>query len=120
MQHYFQELIAIFTQPNLASFLLLIQPDIQEMQNFRFYFSNPIFGLLILTTFLILSRSWGLKKSFSYCFVISSILYLTTKITIHLNLPIEGSAVTYADIVKFISIFIITLISIYYFFIRNK
>ena len=120
MQRYFKELIAIFTQPNLADFLKLIQPDVQELQNFHFYFSNPIFGLLILTAFLILTRFWGIKKAFSYCLVVSSILYLTTKIIIHFSLPIEGSSVTYADIIKFISIFIITLISIYYFLIRNE
>jgi hypothetical protein len=120
MQLYLRKLASIFTQPNLASFLGTIQPDIQELQNFHFYFSNPIFGLLILAAFLILARSWGLKKAFSYCLVISSILYLTTKIIIHSSLPIEGSAVTYADIIKIVAIFILTLITIYYFFIENK
>jgi hypothetical protein len=120
MQLYFKKLASIFTRPNLASFLESIQPDIQELQNFHFYFSNPIFGLLILTAFLILAKSWGLKKAFSYCLVVSSILYLTTKIIIHTSLPIEGSMVTYADIIKLIAIFMITLISIYYFLIRNK
>lgn len=120
MLAYLKKLTSIFTQPNLAESLKLIQPDVQEMQNFHFYFSNPIFGILILTTFLILARSWGLKKAFSYCLVVSSILYLTTKIIIHSSLPIEGSGVTYADIIKIIAIFILTLITIYYFFIENK
>lgn len=120
MQAYLRKLTSIFTQPNLAASLELIQPDIQEMQNFRFYFSNPVFGFLILTVFLILAKFWGLKKSFSYCLVVSSTLYLTTKVTAHVNLPIEGSSITYADIIKFIAILIITLVSIYYFLIREK
>lgn len=120
MQYYFGKLVSIFTQPNLAAALELIQPDIQEMQNFHFYFSNPVFGLFILIVFLILAKFWGLKKSFSYCLVVSSILYLTTKITAHANLPIEGSAISYADIIKFIAIFMIALISVYYFLIKDK
>jgi hypothetical protein len=120
MQLYFKKFASIFTQPNLASFLKTIQPDIEELQNFRFYFSNPVFGILILATFLILAKSWGFRKSFSYCFVVSSILYLTTKATLRLNLPIENSQVFYSDIIKFLGVFTITLITIYYFLIRNK
>ena len=120
MQDYFRNLASIFTQPNLAATFETIQPDIQEMQNFRFYFSNPVFGILILAVFLILSKFWGLKKSFSYCLVVSSILYLTTKATIHTSLPIQNSTISYADIIKFIAILTIALISIYYFLIREK
>ena len=120
MQAYLRKLISIFTQPNLAASLGSIKPDIQEIQNFRFYFSNPVFGLLILAVFLILAKFWGLKKSFSYCLIVSSILYFTTRITARTNLPIEGSAVTYGDIIKFVAIFIITLISIYYFLIKDR
>jgi len=120
MQAYLEKLTALFTQPNLAKFIEKIKPEIIDMQNFRFYFTNPVFGIIILVTFLILNRSWGLKKSFSYCLVVSAILYLTTKIASYTNIPIEGSQILYADIFKFISLFIITLISIYYFLIRTK
>lgn len=117
---YFKKLTYLFTQPNLASFLESIQPDIQELRNFHFYFSNPIFGLLIILTFLILAKAWGFKKSFSYCLIVTSILYLTTRIIYSLTLPIESSQITYADIIKLIAILSISLISIYYFLIRNK
>jgi hypothetical protein len=120
MQAYLEKLTSLFTQPNLAKFSEKIKPDIIDMQNFRFYFTNPVFGIIILVTFLILSRSWGFKKSFSYCLVVSTILYLTTKIASYTSIPIEGSQILYADIIKFIALFIITLISIYYFLIRTK
>ena len=120
MPLYLEKLTSLFTQPNLAKFIEKIKPDIYDLQNFRFYFNNPIFHLLILTAFLMLSKSWGLKKSFSYCLVVSSILYLTTRIVSNTSMPIEGSMIAYADIIKFIAIFIITLISIYYFLIKTS
>ena len=119
MQSYFQKIASYFNERNLAVFIKKIQPDIQELQDFRFYFSNPVFGLLIFGYFLILSQRWGIKKSFSYCLLISSILYLTTKIICYTDLPINGSGLAYSDIIKFLSIIIIALISVYYFIMKD-
>jgi len=119
METYLKKIASLFTAPNLGEFYKQIEPDIQDIQNLRFYFSNPVFGLLIIVSFFMLYRIWGAKKSFSYCLLVSSILYLTTKITNQISLYIDGSGISYADIIKFISIFIITLISIYYFFMKN-
>ncbi len=119
MEAYFNKLLSLFTAPNLGEFYKRIEPDIQDIQNLRFYFSNPVYGLLILTSFVVLYRLWGIKKSFSYCLVVSSLLYLMTKITSQANLYIDGSGISYADIIKFIFIFSLTLISIYYFLMKN-
>jgi len=119
IQTYLEKLTALFKQPNLADFYQTIEPDIQAMQNFRFYFSNPIFAILILMIFLILTKLWGIKKSFSYCLILSSILYFTTRITAYTSLSINGSGVTYADIIKFIAIVFIALTSVYYFLMKS-
>ncbi len=116
---YLKKLTVIFSEQNLAEFIKKIGPDIKNLQNFRFYFSNPILWLIILTALLILSRTWGLRKAFSYCLTVSIILFSTTRIIVHLNLPIDGAGITYADIIKFLAVTLIVLISVYYFLMKN-
>jgi len=119
IQLFLEKLSSFFTLENLRNLFKSAQPYIQELQDFHFYFSNPVFVLLILICLLSLYKPWGLKKAFSYCLLISSILYLTTRITVHMNTSIDGGEVTYAAIIKFISIFIISVVSIYYFFVKQ-
>lgn len=119
IQLFLEKLSSFITLDNLVNLLRSTQPHIQELQDFHFYFSNPVFVLLILICLLSLYKPWGLKKAFSYCLLISSILYLTTRITVHMNTSIDGGEVTYAAIIKFISIFIISVVSIYYFFVKQ-
>jgi len=97
-----------------------MHPHIDEIQNLKISFSNPVFGLFIILTLLLLSQIWGLKKAFSYCFTVASILYLTSKITIHLAISIDTTALTYADIIKAIAIILIIIITIYYIFVKSE
>jgi len=120
IQAYAKELSAIFTQQNLQAFMKRIEPDIQNLQNFRFYLSNPVFLTLILAVFLILSRVWGFKRSFHYCLLVSSVLCLTTITISRTSMPIDGSGITYADIIKFLALTAISLITIYYFLMKAE
>jgi len=97
-----------------------IQPHINELQNFKFSFGNPVFGFLILLALLLLSKVWDLKKSFSYCLTVASTLYLTSIITTHMTRSIDSTTITYADIIKGIAIIIIVAITIYYIFIKGE
>ena len=119
-QLFLKKLFSSFTSINLTNLFKSTQPYIEELQNFHFYFSNPVFDLLILIVFLLLFKTWGLKKTFSYCLIISSILYLTTRIMSHIDMPIDSGEITYGAIIKILAIFAICIISIYYFFLKES
>ncbi len=97
-----------------------LKPRVEELLRLQFNFDNPVYGLALLTALIILSRKWGLKKAFSYCLLTASVLYLSTRISATLNVPIEGSGVTYADVIRGAGLFILVVVTIYYFFIRNE
>lgn len=108
-------------QNNVKNLTEKIQPHISQLQNFQFYFNNPLFVGLLVLLILILSRKWGIKKAFSYCACISVFLYLATKVMAYLNIRImEESEITYADLAKGMVVFVVIIITIYYSAIRNE
>jgi len=115
-----RNLASSLTKENIASLKQSIQLHINQLQNFQFSFNNPLFAILILLALLMLSGIWGFKKAFSYCLLVSAILYLTSRLALHTNIQItEGAMITYADIWKGLAIFIIILVTIYYGIVRN-
>ncbi|MBM3244908.1 MAG: hypothetical protein FJZ15_03850 [Candidatus Omnitrophica bacterium] len=94
-------------------------PEMQKLQSFEITFDNPVFTILILSTFLILAKLWGVKKSFSYCLAVSVILYFASKAAMNTNIPLNSSGFSVADLIKLFTFFLIALISIYYAMIKN-
>ena len=119
LKGYYGNAVSFFNGPTMTNFLKSLKPHIEELNNFYFYFTNPLFDLIILLAFLFLSRSWGYKKSFSYCLLISSLLYLTTIVNTHLGGAFAESNFIPADILRTIILLLIFVISIYYLFVKN-
>lgn len=116
-----KHLASSLSKENINSLKQTIQLHKSQLQNFQFSFDNPVFGILILLAFLILSRIWGLKKAFSYCLLVSVLLYLTSRVITYFNIEItEGLGVTYADTGKGLAVFIIIIVTIYYAVIRSE
>jgi len=115
-----KDLTIFFSPQGLHAFSQSVNLHFRELQNFRFLFSNPVFDLIILLTFFILSRSWGLKKAFSYCLIVSVTLNLASRTMIYLNNLLGHPLGSYQMLIKIGAIFFITLATIYYTFVRNN
>jgi hypothetical protein len=115
-----QEYIDIIFSPyNLNRLTKIILRKTQELQEFKFQLDNPIFWLIMLFTLLILSRKWGTKKAFSYCMVVGTVLYLSSIAVTRMNISIQQSNFTYSTLLKIFTFFLLTLITLYYLFIKN-
>lgn len=101
------------------SFTKKLWPYLNELKNFHFSLSNPLLWVIFCVSFLLLSRQWGTKKAFSFCLIITVVLLATTLLENYI--PSASGAAELFDftIIKLISIFVISLITIYYFFIKN-
>ena len=96
-----------------------IQPYLSELKAFHFSYLNPVFIALILISILILSRFWGIRKSFTYCLTVSLILILTTALSSHVNIPLGESVLTSTDLINGAAIVIIAIVTLFYIFIKN-
>lgn len=96
-----------------------IQPYISELKAFHFSYLNPVFIALILFLFLVLSRFWGLKKSFTYCLVVSFILFLATALSSRGNIPLGEAVFSSTDLINGAAILIITIVTFLYTFLKN-
>ncbi len=92
---------------------------LNELKNFHFSLFNPLLWIIFCGAFLILSKRWGPKKSFSFCSIITAVLLATTWLENYIPNAPAPSGLFDATIMRLISLFIIMLISIYYFFIKN-
>lgn len=116
-----QEKLSIFFDKNkLAAFWETMQPHIRQLQTLHFSFGNPVFDFSILLAFLTITKFWGLKKSFSYCLIVSTILVISSRFDTQLQVGIEGATTTYADILHCVVIFIVAIITIYYCMIKES
>lgn len=96
-----------------------IQPYIFELEAFRFSYLNPAFIALILISFLVLARFWGKKKSLTYCFIVSLILFLATTLSSRGNIPLAESVFTSTDLINAAAIFIVAVITLFYIFLKD-
>ncbi len=94
-----------------------LSPYLEELQKFQFSPLNPLFWICVLILLLILTRRWAFKKAFSYCLVVSILLLVTTALEKYI-LNRLGADEMPGFIVRIISIFLLSLISVYYFFVR--
>lgn len=93
-------------------------PYLQELKDLHFSFLNPLFWAGLLALCLILLRYWEAKKSFSFCVTIGIILLATTKVEAYLVAVFTDTTVAF--LTRIISVFIISLIFLYYAFMKES
>lgn len=88
-----------------------------ELKDFYFTFDNIAFWTFLLVFFLLLLRVWSTNKAFSFCLLIAIVLLGTTKME---SLVVGTFNTTFEPgIIRIISLIIISIISIYYVFIKS-
>lgn len=95
--------------------------QLNELRDFHFSFFNPLFWIFFIAVLVILVRLWEFRKSFSFCVTVAVILLLTTRVEelISRNLVASGEAYT-PFFIRAVSLFIISVILIYFIFIRDS
>lgn len=94
-----------------------ILPYIEELKDFEFSYRNPLFWVGLFVAFFILSRFWGeRKKPFSFTVISGLILLGMTKTEAYFSTLFSDPLAPF--LVKMVSLFIITLVFIYYAFIK--
>ncbi|RKY31415.1 MAG: hypothetical protein DRP74_04945 [Candidatus Omnitrophota bacterium] len=94
-------------------------PHFKELTEYHFSVTNPLFWILCLLLMLLLARIWGLKKSFGFCLILSLVL-LTTTIIENFMLDILSQSPILSALPKVISLIVLSMISIYYLFVRKS
>ncbi|MBU3958555.1 MAG: hypothetical protein KKH29_00450 [Candidatus Omnitrophica bacterium] len=95
-------------------------PYLNELKKFQFAFMNPLFWVVWLALFLVLSRLWNVRKSFSFCLIIAIILLATTRLEALIAAAVIREQGTFEPLLfRILPLTAIVFISIYYFFIRN-
>jgi hypothetical protein len=115
-QEWFNNLI---NGVDFRTFKTTIKPYLEELRNSHFTFDNPVLWVLFLILLFILSRSWGMRKAFSYCLIVTAILLVTTQLEQSWGSTLAKSEVFDVTVLKMISAFVIVLLSIYFFFIKS-
>lgn len=98
---------------------LRVLPYLKELKNYHFSLLNPLFWVFLLILLFILSRRWGLRKSSSFCVLVTAVLLGTTALANRMAATLAQSKIFDFDVLRMISLFVIALIFIYYFFIKD-
>jgi hypothetical protein len=97
-----------------------LEPYYNSLKNYEFSYLNPLFWAGLLLLFIVVSRFWELKKSFSYCLWIGIILLVTSKLeVVFANLFSLPGASADTTLIKFVSAFVVAMLSIFYIFVRQ-
>ena len=110
----------IFNKNSFEVFNKSVQPYIKELNGFHFSYLNPVFIALVLILFLVLSRFWGPKKSFTYCLIVSLVLFLATELNKQGSSTVGESVLTSVDLVNGAAILIIAVVTLFYIFIKGQ
>ena len=98
----------------------IFKPYFNELKDFHFTFSNPLFWLSAILLFLVLTRFWQSKKAFSFSIITVAVLLLTTR----MEAAAETWFIAQGDIfdalaIRMVAFFIILMLFFYYSLIRN-
>ena len=97
-----------------------MQPHLNNILNYQFTLSNPLFWVILFIFCLLLLRFWDLKKSFSFGFVLAIVLLATTKIESIAASKLTGAGEAYDPVVvRVLSVLAVCLIVLYYVFIKT-
>jgi len=89
---------------------------LETLKDFYFSVSNPLFWIFFVICFLILSRFCGARKSFSFCTIVAIILLAYSKLE---GIAAHRLGVSDPFLIRGLVLFIIAVIFIYYFFIKD-
>lgn len=112
---------ALYIEVLKTSFL----PYVKDIQNFNFYFHNPVFWMFFMVLFLVLeiARSWSSGKAFFFCASIAFTLLGSKwieKPTIAL-FTIHGYPAGFDPFILKMAVFVvISMITIYFVFVDNS
>lgn len=113
--------VALYIEVLKTAFL----PYIKDIQNFNFYFQNPVFWVFFLVLFLMLEIgwSWSPGKAFSFCTIIAFTLLGSKWIEkpIINFFTIQGYSSGFDPLILKIAAFvIISIVTIYFVFIEDS
>ncbi len=92
-----------------------LKPYFESLKSFQFSYFNPLFWVFLFLLFLILLRVWEIKKSFSYCVILSLVLLATTELESYLiDIWSKSGEIFDPSPIRILAFFIIVIISIYY------
>lgn len=97
----------------------LIAPYINEIKDFQFRIANPLFWVFFLIAVFFLHCLWNFKKAFFFCLITATILLSTTALEHSLAESLSKSALFDYMILRYISLFVILFVSLYFFFIKS-
>lgn len=96
----------------------LLHPYLEELQDFQFTISNPLFWAFFLIAVFFLNCFWKLKKAFVFCFTVAVILLATTGLENSMADVLSKSALFDYMVLRYVSLFVIVCIALYFFFIK--
>lgn len=105
---------------DIYAIIKAMKPHLVSLQNFQFSVFNPLFWVSLLALFLILLKSWDIKKSLGFCGVLAILLLATSKAeSLIADFVIRSGGTFDPFLVRTISMIILAFISVYYIFIKR-
>jgi len=106
---------------NLDEIIKILLPHFETLKRFQFTYDNPLFWAGLVLIFLILAWFWGWRKSFSFCFLTGLILLGNTKLEAVVTEMVAKSWEIFDPfILRAASLFVITIILVYYLFLKDS
>lgn len=106
----------------ISPFFKVIKPIasayFNELKNFQFQMGNPLFWVFFLIAVFFLNCFWKFKKAVIFCLTLSVILFITTALENSLGDMLSKSALFDYTILRYVSLFVILCVFLYFFFIR--
>lgn len=112
----FEDLIRNFDLVKLKSLLISY---VNELRDFQFRVGNPLFWAFFLIAMILLTGFWRIKKAFSFCAIIVSILLATTAVESSMGLTFSESELFDATVLRWIALFVLLFVFLYFFFVKN-
>jgi len=108
----------ISTYFEMETLKTIFSPYYQSLKNFQFLFYNPLFWVFLLILFFILLRFWESGKAFSFCLIIAGVLLGLTRLESFLTTLLAKHGASFDPLpLRILSIVIIVVVSVCYFFI---
>lgn len=106
------------TSPFLKVLKPIVSPYFNELKNFQFRMGNPLFWIFFLIAIFFLNCFWRLKKAVVFCLTIAAILFITTALENSMGDILSKSALFDYMVLRYISLFVILCVFLYFFFIK--
>ncbi|GEM_PF-1103977 len=96
----------------------ILHPYIDELKDFQFRIANPLFWFFVLIVLFFLNCFWRFKKAFLFCLLTALILLITTALENSMAEILTKSVLFDHIVLRYISLFLILGVFLYFFFIR--